>query len=247
MIQPIPAIDLIGGHCVRLCQGDYSKKTDYSASPADLAQKFEKIGYTRLHLVDLDGAKHGKPVNLSVLKNITESTNLFVDFGGGIKTDEDIAAVFSSGAKAVSIGSMAVNNFEKVVKWIDKYGADKFIISADVRNGKVRTSGWTEDSGISINDLLKKYWSLGVRNVLCTDISRDGMLCGPNIQLYQEIMSAFPDCKLIASGGVKDINDISALNDAGIHSVVFGRAIYEGTIDLNQVAVKFKLSKNHVG
>ena len=170
-----------------------------------------------------------------------------MDFGGGIKTDEDISAVFQCGAQAVSIGSMAVNNYKKVACWIEKYGADKFIISADVLDGKVRTSGWTEDSGMSINDLLKRYWSLGVRNVLCTDISRDGMLCGPNIQLYKEIMSVFPDCKLTASGGVKDINDIEALNDAGIDSVVFGRAIYEGTIDLKQVAVKFKQSKNHVG
>ena len=138
---------------------------------------------------------------------------------------------------------MAVNNYKKLPVGLKKYGADKFIISADVRDGKVRTSGWTEDSGMSINDLLKRYWSLGVRNVLCTDISRDGMLCGPNIQLYKEIMSVFPDCKLTASGGVKDINDIEALNDAGIDSVVFGRAIYEGTIDLKQVAVKFKQSK----
>ena len=243
MIKPIPAIDLIEGSCVRLSQGDFSRKTAYSSSPADLAQEFEKLGYARLHLVDLDGAKQGKPANLSVLENITRNTCMNVDFGGGIKTDEDLANAFKGGAKAVSIGSMAVNSFEKVAKWIEENGADKFIISADVRNGKVRTKGWTEDSGLGISDLLKKYWPLGVRRVLCTDISCDGMLCGPNIPLYQDIMSAFPDCRLIASGGVGSIDDIAALNEAGIPAVVFGRAIYEGKIDLRQVAVEFGLNK----
>ena len=243
MIKPIPAIDLIEGSCVRLSQGDFSKKTAYSSAPADLAREFEKMGYTRLHLVDLDGAKQGKPANLSVLESITRNTGLNVDFGGGIKTDEDLAGAFRGGAKAVSIGSMAVSDFGKVAKWIEEYGADKFIISADVRNGKVRTKGWTEDSGIGISDLLKRYWPLGVHRVLCTDISCDGMLCGPNIPLYQDIMSAFPDCRLIASGGVGSIDDIAALNEAGIPAVVFGRAIYEGKIDLKQVAAEFGLNK----
>ncbi len=242
MIQLIPAIDLIGGHCVRLAQGDYSRKTDYSASPVDLAIEYEKLGYTRLHLVDLDGAKQGKPANLDVLGKICSETKLHVDFGGGIKTDEDLRNVFDNGAEAVSIGSMAVNEFETVVKWIETYGANKFIISADVRNGKVRTHGWTEDSGMTINNLLEKYWHLGVRNVLCTDISRDGMLCGSNIELYTKIMKDFPDCKLIASGGISNIEDIISLDKSGIPAVVFGRAIYEGLIDLKQLAQKFNLT-----
>lgn len=245
MITLIPAIDLIGGHCVRLSQGDYSKKTDYSASPAQLAQEFEALGYKRLHLVDLDGAKAGKPVNIEVLRSITSTTNLTVDFGGGIKTSEDLGSVFAAGADAVSIGSMAVNNFETVKAWIETYGAEKFIISADVRDGKIRTRGWTEDSGVSISQLLGKYWPLGVRRVLCTDISRDGMLCGPNIELYKEIMSEHSDCRLIASGGVSNADDIAALNAAGIPAVVFGRAIYEGRINLNELAQEYGLTKNN--
>lgn len=242
MIQLIPAIDLIGGHCVRLTQGDYSKKTDYSASPIDLAIEFEKLGYKRLHLVDLDGAKQGKPVNLDILRGICSNTQLHIDFGGGIKSDEDLKNIFDQGADAVSIGSMAVNEFDKVVEWIKTYGAEKFIISADVKNGKIRTHGWTKDSGMTINNLLERYWDYGVRNVLCTDISRDGMLCGSNIKLYTGIMSDFPECKLIASGGISNIEDIIALNKSGIPAVVFGRAIYEGRIDLKQLAKEFGLT-----
>lgn len=242
MIQLIPAIDLIGGHCVRLSQGDYSKKTDYSASPTEIAGKCERLGYRQLHVVDLDGARQGRPANSDILKDICRKTNLQVDFGGGIKSDEDLKTVFGNGAAAVSIGSMAVNRFDTVARWIDIYGADRFIISADVRNGKIQTRGWTEDSGITIGRLLEKYWPLGIRRVLCTDISRDGMLCGPNIGLYREIMSGFPECKLIASGGVSCINDITALDEAGIPAVVFGKAIYEGHIDLKQLSVKFGLT-----
>lgn len=243
MITLIPAIDIIGGHCVRLSQGDYSKKTDYGDRPAQMAAKFEALGYERLHVVDLDGARLGHPANLMALKEIRKATAMRIDFGGGIKSDEDLRAAFTSGAEAVSIGSIAVNDFDKAAAWIGEYGADRFIISADVRDGRVRTSGWTQDSGLSITDLLSKYWPLGVRRVLCTDISRDGMLCSPNVELYANIIEKFPDCRLIASGGVGSEADIDALNEAGIPAVVFGRAIYEGKINLERLADKYGLTK----
>lgn len=247
MIVPIPAIDIIGGRCVRLAQGDYSKATSYSGSPLQAARLFESLGYGFLHVVDLDGAKRGEPVNIDVLRTITENTGLRVDFGGGIKSEAHLEQVFGAGAEAVSIGSMAVGAFDTVSRWIEHWGADRFILSADVLDGKVRTHGWTEDSGVTLYGLLDRYWPLGVRRVLCTDISRDGMLCGPNIQLYREIMQRYPDCRLVASGGVACMEDIEALDAAGIPAVVFGRAIYEGKIDMRQLAERFIINKDLKG
>ena len=235
MIELIPAIDIIGGQCVRLTKGDYDQKTVYRDSPAEVAKEFEDLGFKRLHVVDLDGAKSKHIVNDAVLKSITTETNLIVDFGGGIKTDEDIEKAFASGASMVTIGSIAVTQPERFMGWLEKYGAERIILGADVRHGKISINGWKEDSGEALLPFMKKYIDAGVRNVLCTEISKDGTLSGPAIDLYKEIMAAYPELHLIASGGVSSIDDIKALDKAGIPSVVFGKAIYEGKINLNEL------------
>ncbi len=239
MIKIIPAIDIINGHCVRLSQGDYQRITDYSESPAAMAENFEALGFKRLHVVDLDGARSGKVINIKALKEITSRTNLIVDFGGGIKSEEDLKNVFEAGASAVSIGSIAVSDPDIVSLWADSFGAEKFIISADVRDNIVRTNGWTKNSGITLNQLISRYRNKNIRRVLCTDISRDGMLCGSNIELYQTIMEQFPDCKLIASGGISSLDDIKKLDEAKIPAVVIGKAIYEQQINLEELAQTF--------
>ena len=239
MIKIIPAIDIINGHCVRLSQGDYQRITDYSESPAAMAENFEALGFKRLHVVDLDGARSGKVINIKALKEITSRTNLIVDFGGGIKSEEDLKNVFEAGASAVSIGSIAVSDPDIVSLWADSFGAEKFIISADVRDNIVRTNGWTENSGITLNQLISRYWNKNIRRVLCTDISRDGMLCGSNIELYKTIMEQFPACKLIASGGISSLDDIKKLDEAKIPAVVIGKAIYEQQINLEELAQTF--------
>ena len=234
MIELIPAIDIINGQCVRLTKGDYDQKTVYG-KPLDMALEFERIGYKRLHVVDLDGAKSKHIVNDAVLREITSSTNLVVDFGGGIKTDEDIEKAFAAGASMVTIGSIAVTNPDLFLGWLEQYGTDRMILGADVRHGKISINGWKEDSAEDLLPYLKKYVDAGVRNVLCTEISKDGTLAGPAIELYQEIMDAYPQLHLIASGGVSSLNDIIALNAAGIPAVVFGKAIYEGKINLKEL------------
>ena len=234
MIELIPAIDIINGQCVRLTKGDYDQKTVYG-KPLDMALEFERIGYKRLHVVDLDGAKSKHIVNDAVLRKITSSTNLVVDFGGGIKTDEDIEKAFAAGASMVTIGSIAVTNPDLFMGWLEQYGTDRMILGADVRHGKISINGWKEDSAEDLLPFLKKYVDAGVRNVLCTEISKDGTLTGPAIELYQEIMDAYPQLHLIASGGVSSLNDIIALNAAGIPAVVFGKAIYEGKINLKEL------------
>jgi len=239
MIELIPAIDIIGGQCVRLTKGDYDRKTVYRDSPAEVAREFEQIGFKRLHVVDLDGAKSKHIVNEQVLKAITTETNLTVDFGGGIKTDEDIEKAFSAGASMVTIGSIAVTNPDLFMGWLEKYGTERIILGADVRLGKISINGWKEDSSEDLLPFLKKYVDAGVKNVLCTEISKDGTLAGPAIGLYQQVMAAYPELHLIASGGVSSIDDIQALDTAGIPAVVFGKAIYEGRIDLNELKVKF--------
>ena len=234
MIELIPAIDIINGQCVRLTKGDYDQKTVYG-KPLDMALEFERFGYKRLHVVDLDGAKSKHIVNDAVLREITSSTNLVVDFGGGIKTDEDIEKAFAAGASMVTIGSIAVTNPDLFMGWLEQYGTDRMILGADVRHGKISINGWKEDSAEDLLPFLKKYVDAGVRNVLCTEISKDGTLAGPAIELYQEIMDAYPQLHLIASGGVSSLNDIIALNAAGIPAVVFGKAIYEGKINLKEL------------
>ena len=235
MIELIPAIDIINGQCVRLTKGDYDQKTVYRDSPAEVAKEFEQIGFKRLHVVDLDGAKSKHIVNSSVLRRITTETQLTVDFGGGIKTNEDIEKAFTAGASMVTIGSVAVTNPELFMGWIEKYGAERIILGADVRYGKISINGWKENSAEDLLPFLRKYIDAGVRNVLCTEISKDGTLSGPAISLYKEMMEAYPKLHLIASGGVSSIDDIKALDSAGIPAVVFGKAIYEGKINLNEL------------
>ena len=208
MIELIPAIDIIDGKCVRLTKGDYNQKTVYNDSPADVARQFEDMGFKRLHVVDLDGAKSKHIVNDHVLKAITDATNLKVDFGGGLKTDDDLKKAFEAGASMVTIGSIAVTKPELFLSWLEEYGADKLILGADVRNGKISINGWKEDSAEELLPFLKQYVDHGVKNVLCTEISKDGTLQGPAIELYRQIMDAYPTLHLIASGGVGCTNDI---------------------------------------
>ena len=234
-IELIPAIDIIGGQCVRLTKGDYDQKTVYSDSPATMAKEYEALGFQRLHVVDLDGAKSKHIVNDVVLKAITTETNLTVDFGGGIKTDEDIEKAFASGAAMVTVGSIAVTQPELFMGWLSTYGAERIILGADVRHGKISINGWKEDSSEDLLPFLRKYVDAGVKNVLCTEISKDGTLAGPAIDLYRRIMETYPELHLIASGGVSSKEDIEALDAAGIPAVVFGKAIYEGRIDLREV------------
>lgn len=235
MIELIPAIDLIDGKCVRLTKGDYNQKKIYNENPVEIAKGFEEMGFKRLHVVDLDGARSKHIVNVDVLKAITTETNLIVDFGGGIKSEEDIEKAFANGASMVTIGSIAVTQPELFLKWLDQYGAEKLILGADVKNGMISINGWKEDSAEQLLPFLKKYIDHGVKNVLCTEISKDGTLQGPALQLYQEIMAAYPQLHLIASGGVSSNVDIIALDQAGIPAVVFGKAFYEGKINIPEL------------
>ena len=235
MIELIPAIDIIDGQCVRLTKGDYDQKTVYRDSPAEVAKEFEQLGFKRLHVVDLDGAKSKHIVNDSVLRRITTETNLTVDFGGGIKTDEDIEKAFEAGAAMVTVGSIAVTQPDLFIGWLNKYGAERMILGADVRNGKISINGWKEDSAEDLLPFLQKYIEAGVKDVLCTEISKDGTLQGPAIELYKEVMKEYPQLHLIASGGVSSKDDIEALERAGIPAVVFGKAIYEGRINLKEL------------
>jgi phosphoribosylformimino-5-aminoimidazole carboxamide ribotide isomerase len=235
-ITPIPAIDLIEGKCVRLTQGDYATSHVYAEDPVDMARRFEDMGFTRLHLVDLDGAKSRHVVNDHVLKAITRATKLIVDFGGGVKTDDDMARVLDAGAEMVTCGSIAVTQPDTVLGWMERYGAEHLILGADVKDGKISINGWLEDSAYELMPFLQRYLDAGMMHVLCTDISRDGMLQGPATALYSSIMQAFPHCRLIASGGVSCIEDILRLDKAGVPAVVFGKAIYEGKIDMKELA-----------
>ncbi len=239
-IELIPAIDLINGQCVRLTKGDYDQKTVYSSSPAEVAKHFERLGFKRLHVVDLDGAKSKHIVNIEALRAITQNTSLTVDFGGGIKTEADIRKAFDNGASMVTVGSIAVTNPALFMEWLEKYGAERLILGADVRNGKLSINGWKEDSSEDLLPFLKQYIDKGVRNVLCTEISKDGTLNGPAIELYKEVMAAYPNLHLIASGGVSCNDDIQALEAAGIPAVVFGKAFYEGRINAHQLLGKTK-------
>lgn len=236
-MELIPAIDIIDGQCVRLTKGDYAQKTVYRNHPWEVAKEFETYGFKRLHVVDLDGAKAKHIVNSDVLQKITTETSLTVDFGGGIKTDEDIEKAFANGAQMVTVGSIAVTNPELFLSWIKKYGADRMILGADVRNGKISINGWKEDSSEDLLPFLRKYVDAGVTNVLCTEISKDGTLQGPAIDLYKRIMQEYPNLHLIASGGVSSIDDIKSLEAAGIPAVVFGKAIYEGRINLKELEI----------
>ena len=242
MIELIPAIDIIDGKCVRLTKGDYGQKKVYNENPLAVAREMERYGFRRLHVVDLDGAKSKHIVNIDVLKQITEYTGLTVDFGGGIKTEDDIRMAFDCGAHMVTIGSVAVTCPEMFMAWLDKFGSERIILGADVRNGMISINGWKEDTGTPLLPFLKSYIDNGVKNILCTEISKDGTLGGPAIELYRRIMGEYPHINLIASGGVSCMDDIDDLDKAGIPSVVFGKAIYEGRIVMNRLAEKYMKS-----
>ena len=234
-IELIPAIDIIEGKCVRLTKGEYSSQKTYSENPLEIAKQLEDIGVKRLHMVDLDGAKSKHIVNHKVLETIANSTSLKIDFGGGIKSDADVHTAFDSGASLVTIGSVASTSPELFMSWIDKYGTDKIILGADVRNGMISINGWKEDSQYSLFDFLDKYIEAGIINILCTEISRDGMLEGPATDLYKEIMQRYPNINLIASGGISCMKDIEVLDDNGIPSVVFGKVMYEERISMADI------------
>ena len=235
MIEIIPAIDIIDAKCVRLSQGDYAQKKVYNENPLEVAKEFEDNGIKRLHLVDLDGAKSNRIVNYKVLETIATHTNLTIDFGGGLKTDDDLRIAFESGASMVTGGSIAVKNREMFLSWLKKYSSEKIILGADAKHEQIAVSGWQEGTSLNLFDFLKDYVAEGVSKIICTDISKDGMLQGANVDLYVKIKKQFPDLYVIASGGISSIDDILNLNEQGIDGVITGKAIYEGKISLKEL------------
>lgn len=235
MIQIIPAIDLIDGKCVRLTQGDYSQKTIYNENPLEVAKEFEALGIKRLHLVDLDGAKKGEVVNLKVLESIASQTKLIIDFGGGIKNDASIEKVFNAGAELATIGSLAVKQPNILFSWVKKYGANKIMLGADVKNENIAIGGWLQSTDINVIDFIKINFFEGITNIFCTDISKDGLLQGPSLELYKKIMTEIPELKLIASGGVSNMKDVLELDKIGCGGVIIGKAIYEGRITMDEL------------
>lgn len=239
-IKIIPAIDIIEGKCVRLSQGDYDQKKIYNENPLEVAKSFEDHGIEHLHLVDLDGAKSARVVNYAILEKIATHTSLKIDFGGGVKSDDDIKRVLDAGADQITAGSIAVKSPDKVYDWISNYGADKIILGADVRDRKIAINGWKEDSGVDLFPFLNDFIERGISSTICTDISKDGMMSGSSIELYEEITQEFPSLKLIASGGVSSMNEIVELNQKGLYGAIVGKAIYEGQISLNEIAEYYK-------
>lgn len=234
-IELIPAIDLIAGRCVRLQQGDYARQTRYDADPLELALRLQAAGLRRLHMVDLDGARLRRVANVETLRRVAAGTRLTIDYGGGVKSEQDLQAVLDAGARKVTVGSMAVKRPDEFASWIETYGADTFILGADARDGLVSTDGWMEQSGVTLTAFIRHYYRLGLRQVLCTDIARDGMMQGPAVELYRQLLSEFPDLHLIASGGVRHKGDIEALAAAGVPAVVFGKALLEGKITIEEL------------
>jgi len=231
----IPAIDIINGKCVRLTKGDYTQQKVYNDNPVEVAKQFEDAGIKRLHIVDLDGAKARRIVNLNVLESVASATKLIIDFGGGVKNITDVGNIINAGASIVTIGSLAVKHPEVLEEWLLEFGADKFLIGADVLDEKIKISGWLEDGGINIFNFIGKMIALGVHNIFCTDISKDGVLEGPSINLYKKIMEEHPEVNLIASGGVSKIEEVIELKEIGCKGVIIGKAIYEGLISLNDL------------
>lgn len=234
-MEIIPAIDIIGGKCVRLTRGDYSQVKEYAEDPGAVAQKFEQAGIRRLHVVDLDGAKAKHVINIDSLRTITASTALQVDFGGGVKTRQDLELVFEAGAKQVTAGSVAVSDRNEVKSWIGEFGAEKIILGADVLDGKIMVSGWQESSGEDLYEFISYYMDLGIRYTICTDISKDGVLQGPAFALYEQLMKQFPELNLIASGGVSGKSDLVRLKDSGLYGAIVGKAFYEGRLTLEEL------------
>lgn len=235
-MEIIPAIDIIDGKCVRLTQGDYNQKTIYNEDPLEVALMFQDAGLKRLHLVDLDGAKAGEVKNWKVLEKLASKTSMVIDFGGGIKQETDLAVVFESGAALATIGSLAVKAEATFVSWIQKYGAEKFLLGADVKDEKIAVSGWLETTDIWIYDFIEKYMAHGVQQLFCTDVSKDGKLEGPSLFLYKQILEKFPSLYFIASGGVSSIEDLELLRETGCSGAIVGKAIYENRISLKELS-----------
>ena len=235
MIEIIPAIDIIGGKCVRLSQGDYARQKQYDVQPLEMVRSLEEIGIRRLHLVDLDGAKASVPRNLSVLEEIAANTFLSVEWGGGIKSQEALQAVFDAGASYAICGSIAVKKPELFADWLGTFGAEQIILGADTRNGFVSVNGWQEDSPLSIDELIDSFLPSGLSQVICTDIERDGMLQGPSFELYQRLAEKYPTVTFTVSGGIGSLDDIRRLDAAGLPRVIVGKAIYEGRISLKEL------------
>lgn len=235
-MQIIPAIDIIDGKCVRLTEGDYGQKKIYNEHPLEVARAFEDAGLQRLHLVDLDGAKAGAVKNWKVLETIAGKTKLIIDFGGGIKKEEDLKIVFNSGAKYATIGSLAVKEEAKFLTWLEQYGAAAFLLGADVKGEKIAVSGWLETTELNVFDFIGKYAAAGLQQIFCTDVSKDGRLEGPSLELYKEIIERNPALFFIASGGVSNIKDLEALQAAGCSGAIVGKAIYEGRIGLQELS-----------
>ena len=233
----IPAIDIIGGKCVRLTNGDYGLQKIYNDNPVEVAKQFEDAGITRLHMVDLDGAKAGNIINLKVLEAVASSTKLVIDFGGGIKKINDIESVFNAGAAIATIGSLAVKHPEILEEWLMEFGAGRFLIGADVLDEKIKIGGWLEDGGINVFDFIGKMISLGVTHIFCTDISKDGAMQGPSFELYKRIITEHPEINLIASGGVTSLLDLQQLKEIGCNAAIVGKAIYEGQVTLEELAI----------
>jgi len=238
-MQIIPAIDIIDGKCVRLTEGDYDQKKIYNEKPLEVALQFEDAGMERLHLVDLDGAKAGSVKNWKVLELLAGKTNLIIDFGGGIKTSKDVDIVLESGAAMATIGSVAVKNEKDFLEWITQYGADKFLLGADVKDEKIAVSGWLETTDIWVYDFIRKYMDQGIKQVFCTDVSKDGKLEGPSLSLYQDIITEFPKLEFIASGGVSSVQDLEDLKSIGCSGAIVGKAIYEGRINIKDLKFVF--------
>jgi phosphoribosylformimino-5-aminoimidazole carboxamide ribotide isomerase len=234
-MEIIPAIDIIDGKCVRLTQGDYSQKKVYNERPLEVARQFEDAGLRRLHLVDLDGAKAGAVKNWKVLEAIAGKTALVIDFGGGIKTAADVEIIFNSGAALATVGSIAVKDGALFVSWLREYGADRFLLGADVKNEKIAVSGWQETTDRWVYDFILEYMEKGVKQLFCTDVSKDGLLQGPALDLYKNIVEKFPDLHFIASGGVSGLDDVHRLEEVGCKGVIIGKAIYEGRIKLEEL------------
>ncbi len=236
-MEIIPAIDLINGKCVRLTQGNYEQKKIYNEHPLEVAKQFENTGLKRLHLVDLDGAKEGTVKNWKVLESIAAKTNLVIDFGGGIKTEKDLKIAFESGAALATVGSIAVKNENEFVGWLKQFGTDKFLLGADVKDEKIAIHGWQETTELWIYDFIEKYLNHGVKQIFCTDVSKDGKLEGPSIELYKIILQKFPGLHFIASGGVSSMKDLEELQTIGCSGAIVGKAIYENRISLKDLKI----------
>jgi phosphoribosylformimino-5-aminoimidazole carboxamide ribotide isomerase len=238
-MELIPAIDIIDGRCVRLTQGDYGQKKVYDENPVDVAQNFQRLGYSRLHVVDLDGARSSSPKNLAILNQIALETDLVIDFGGGVKSEDSLIQALRSGAEQVTVGSLAVRNPNLVKFWLMKYGAGKIVMGADVKEGKIAVTGWQEKTNVNILDFIKEFTLAKAEYFICTDISKDGMMQGSTEELYDAILDHFPRIKLIASGGVSGIDEIKRLERMGVYGVIIGKAFYEGLIDPVELIQEF--------